>query len=257
MIIDFAGLIEELKTLRDSGGPPLDPVRLMHEKLNTEFIPANELCSYSWALTQAGEWAWAEQIANSIQDNEDEKGQALAILAQRLAGRGIFDEAFRIVYLILNSPSQGSGALIEKVVAFTYIALGSLKNGDFKQVNKALVDAEKTLETLDYKSTTIAHLWCDVAEIWKQIGKRDEALRLWKIAVMTAYEVYAYDIINQYPTADSRKALSGIIRSIAEIGEIEEAKEMIEKYVREGIKVSLLWIISEVEKKIRQTTENQ
>jgi hypothetical protein len=248
MPIHYAAMIDELKKLRESGVKSPDPVKHLHEKVDMEFVRAYEICSYSWGLTQAGEWQWAEQIANSIQDNEDEKGQALAILAQRLASKKLYDEAFRVAYSIPNNPSQASGALIEKVGAFIAIALGSVKDGNFDQVKKALVDAEKALETLEYKSTTIAHFWCDVAEIWKQIGERDEALRLWDIAVVTAYEVYVYDRSNQYPTADSRKTLMGIIRSIAKVGEIAEAKEMVEKYVRERIKETLLWIISEVEK---------
>jgi hypothetical protein len=139
-------------------------------------------CVYAFALSNVGEWERAEAVARAIHD-DDERGQALGVLAQDLAKAGLAERAETIAHAIANA-REHTGALYEKVLALLALASHWRQQGDAAHVWSLLVEAELAAQALPdppdwVKPDCLAQiaLWC------AQIDEMEAAAQVWNFAI--------------------------------------------------------------------------
>lgn len=75
----------------------------------------------SWELARTGNWGEAERVARSITGDDDERGQALAVLAECLARAGHAERAESVAISISSDP-EDYGSFHEKLIALGEVA---------------------------------------------------------------------------------------------------------------------------------------
>ncbi len=163
------------------------------------------------------------QYDEIITDDENEKGEALASLAQKLVDAGFIDRAEAIARSIAID-TEKTGALVEKSYTFIKIASHLVKAGQSDRAERLLRDAEELLALRKHADHIKASLLDDIAYVWKDLNKRDECLRLWDEAIAVAKESIQAYRAGGVPDVDSWKALSSIASGLAEAGEDERVE---------------------------------
>ena len=217
---------EMIEGLLKAGGfrsdEPLDSIARIVDSAESP-PPAFEVCSYAWLLAYFGQWDRAEAVARSIKDDEDERGLALATLAQRLAAADLADRAESVARSI-PIDAKWSGSLVETVVALTKIASKSAQAGQPARAEGLLREAEAALKQLGHPDHLQASLLDDIAEAWMLLNRRDKSLGLWDEAIVVARQSVEIYRAGGAPDVDSWKVLAAIARRLAELGEDERSK---------------------------------
>jgi lipopolysaccharide biosynthesis regulator YciM len=144
---------------------------------------AADWCVYAFALSSAGEWERAEAVARSIRDDDDERGQALGVLAQDLAKAGLLERAEAIAYAIDNT-REHSGALHEKVLALIEIASHWTRRHDAGRAWQLLVAAETAAQALpDPPDWVKPDCLAQIALLCAQIDELEAAAQVWNHAI--------------------------------------------------------------------------
>ena len=143
---------------------------------------ATDRCSYSWGLARLGEWDQAEAAARAIDDDEDERGQALGILSQRLAAAGLAERAERVA-LSVTSDITNFGAVQEKMIALIDCAQSYCSHGlpqdAVRVIETGLADFAAFADASDWQATD----WLvDAADVYVKIGQPERALQLLETA---------------------------------------------------------------------------
>lgn len=181
---------------------------------------ALDIGAYSVALANFREWDRAEAVAHRITDDEDEKGQALASLSQKLADAGFTDRAENIARSI-PVDSNLTSVLVEQAFAFIRIASQLVKANQNERAERLLRDAEALVALRAHADHVKASLLDDIAYIWKELNQRDQYLRIWDEAIAVARESIQIYRAGGVPDVNSWRALSSIARGLAEAGEDE------------------------------------
>ena len=180
-------------------------------------LSASERCSYSWGLARLGEWDLAEEAARQI-DDEDERGQALACLAQSLAAAG-FPERAQAVALAVTSDVTFFGAVHEKMVALTacaqsYLCKG-LRDEGIRVPDIGLAAFPTFAQAADWEAPD----WLvEVADTFYQLRETNRAL----VALETAAEMV--DRIHQ----DREKIRERIAKKFALLSQEHRARQIAE-----------------------------
>ena len=219
-----------IQAVLESGGfpstEPLDSVMRIANSRELDTLPASEVCAYSWALASFGEWDRAEAVAHLITNDQNERGQALAILAQRLVEADLLDRADQVAKSIVIAPEL-TGALVEKATALIAIASRFAQAHQSDRAIQLLTQAELTTKQRVRADHLQASLLADIAQTWMSLGRLEEALKLWDEAVYIAREsIRAYRTGGQ-PDVDSWKSLAIIAEDLFAIGENERAERAI------------------------------
>lgn len=153
-------------------------------------LTATERCACSWELAQRGEWDHAERVAASITDDEDERGQALAILAVQLARAGVLDRAERTALQITADPTF-FGAVHEKLVALVECASVHASRGQAADASRllghALADLPAFTAVADWEA---ADCLVDVAQVLGQLGEKGQAAQALERAAALAPSIH-------------------------------------------------------------------
>lgn len=237
-----------LKKLQNEGGfPPGEPYDSV-KRINPGAAPAPpyQVCSYAWALAAVGEWERAEAVARSI-DEEDERGQGLAILSQRLAEAGLLDKAEALALSIPADP-QHSGALVEKVTALIQIAARRAQNGEAEKAAAVLHEAEAGIRLRVRADYLQSGLLDEMAQVWVKLGKPENASSLWEEAISVARNSIEAYHAGGVPDVDTSKVLAGIARHAAASGSYEQARKAAQIITDNSLRERVLGIITEIER---------
>jgi tetratricopeptide (TPR) repeat protein len=179
-------------------------------------LTAAERCARSWELAKLGEWDQAERVADGITDDEDERGQALAVLAERLTRAGLLERAERTALRITADPNF-FGALHEKLIALTECAAAHARCNQsadaLRLVGHALADLPAFAACADWEA---ADLLADIAAVLAQIDQRDEAAGALERAVELIPEA----------GQDRDKILARIAAQLAALSLLDRAREV-------------------------------
>lgn len=222
-------------------------IELVIKKGELNKLKPHELCYYSSHLSLRGDWKKAEEIANLLND-EDERGQALACLAQNLAKSGFIERAKNIA-LSIPSNAEYSGALYEKISALIKIAdeLAKLKSIDKLSEITEIIESEIKLLDLAFDK---AQLYLDLAIVLEPIIETSNAIRYLEKAVQ-----YVIDDLNSYMGSSLRyyweeiKLLKYIVIHLAETGFIDKAHKITELIINKKYKQHILRELNDFVKK--------
>lgn len=219
--MDYQDIKNRVNALIKGGGfpadEPLDSLRLIWDSPREE-IPDYQIGFYSSVLAQVGQWDRAEAVARLIRNNEDEKGTALALLAQRLAAADLLDRAESVALSIPNSPKT-SGAMAEKATALLAVASKCIGEGKRDSVERLLNEADRTIKQLSYANNLLVSLLGDLAQALYKVGDADRALKSWDEAMEVAGNSIRSYRAGGAPDVDSWKALAIIAQDLFAIGE--------------------------------------
>ncbi len=194
--MNYQEMKEMVGALLEAGGFPTDEPLASVQRITEshERIPpsAQDVCAYSWVLSSFGQWERAEAVARSITNDDDERGLALAILAQKLATAGLLDRAERVARLINDSPEL-TGVMVEKATALIAIASKFVQEGKPDRAMALLTAAELTAKQRQHADHLQASLLGEIAATWMTVGQSERAIKLWDAAVDVAREsIQAY-----------------------------------------------------------------
>jgi tetratricopeptide (TPR) repeat protein len=184
---------------------------------------SRDLGAYAWELSRLGRWDEAESAARRIEDDPEERGEALALLAQGLAKRGACEHAIALVDQI---PDDGDApnAVAEKAIALVVIGKGVAAAGNWEEADKFFERAFVSLEALgDSRSP-----WSE-PETFLEWGRaylgsdREKALELWRRAAHRA-EQLSSDI-------DCLKLLGEIGAEFARAGALADAEAIMNSHL--------------------------
>jgi tetratricopeptide (TPR) repeat protein len=183
---------------------------------------ALDLGQYAWELSRLRRWDEAEAAARRIEDDPEERGEALALLAQGLCEGGAFERAIAIVDQIPDDAGIPN-AVAEKAIALVAIGKAVAAAGDYAEADKFFERAFASIEALgDARSP-----WSE-PETFLEWGRaylscdRERALGLWRRAAHRAEELSG-DI-------DCLKLLGEIGTEFARAGAIEEAEAIMSRH---------------------------
>jgi tetratricopeptide (TPR) repeat protein len=205
---------------------PLDSIARIMESPD-HHPTALEISAYFTVLANFSEWNRAEAVARRIADHEDEKGQALASLSQKLADAGFTDRAEDVARSIPIDNNLTS-VIVEQAFAFIKIAAQLVKGGHNDRAGRLLLDAEALVASRKPVDDIKASLLDDIAYTWKEINRPDQYLRLWDDAIAVAKESIRIYRAGGAPDVDSWKSLNSIAFGLSEAGEAEKARSALE-----------------------------
>lgn len=140
----------------------------------------------SWKLARNRDWARSEEVALSIQDNPEIRGETLGQLAQQLADFGDPVNAERVAHLVPTDLAFFS-SLHEKCVALIRTADAFAKQGSFDGMQRVLGDAGTCIRVLDGEAAwEAADCWLLVALVYADIGWHSEAEGALQEAILSA-----------------------------------------------------------------------
>lgn len=195
--------------------------RLAHALETGDFsliTTSSERCYLTFRLARNQDWQRAEQVARSILDDPDDHGQALAALAEQLANAGHPDRALQLAAEIPVDP-VASGAHHEKVVAYLAVARSFVRVGRTNDAVSALtaaVDATTILEP--HTLWQAADFFLGASRIYRGIGLPTEARK----CIDAVFRAARADV-------DSEKIKAAACLELAELGDIEAAREAIDQ----------------------------
>lgn len=136
---------------------------------------ALERSALSWKLACNHDWARSEEVALSIQDDPEERGETLGLLAQQLADFGDPTNAERVAHL---APTDIAcfGALHEKCMALIRTADAFARQESFDDMQRVLKTVGECIRVLDEEAAwQSADCWLLVAYVYEGIGWHLEA----------------------------------------------------------------------------------
>jgi hypothetical protein len=213
------------KQLRDlfymSGFPKLktkDEIAELIDKRELDKLRPYEIGSYSRQLAYNEQWDKAEEITELIED-EDEKGQALAGIAQYLAKKGLIERAEQIVCAI---PSLiGTGAFSEKIDALIELAKAFAKRNEIEKLKKVIELIENEIKPLGYSSYK-AEFINEIAIILEPFVGINNTLPYWEEAIK-CIENETDSSNNSYNNPENNRFLAYIADYLAKAGVMELA----------------------------------
>jgi hypothetical protein len=200
-----------------------------------------ELLSKVYTLANESKWDEAEEVAKSIRDNEDEQGQALAGIAQKLCSSNLLDRAERIAYSIPNNPNN-IGSLIEKAIALFCIAQSYITSNKQKSI-KIIGDIESILLSIEFPHLTAAVYLNEIAKILHSI-ERERAIKIWIRSFEIAKTQYEQSILVNINDAEALKSLWAIASTLIKFDEPDLAKTLIKNVKNEWLHKAIFEEIS-------------
>lgn len=223
--MDYQEITKRVGALLQHGGfPPDEPLNSITPICDSYNKPPDyQIAAYSSVLADFGEWDRAEAVARSIGNNYNEKGTALAILAQRLAAAGLLDRAESVALSVLNS-SEFGGVMVEKATALLAIASKRAEKGNVERAQSLLEEAEQTIEHIKRADHLLVGLLGDLAGAFHKMAESDRALNLWDRATDIGMKSIRAYRAGGAPDVDSWKSLEIIAQDMFAIGETERAE---------------------------------
>lgn len=223
--MDYQEIKQLVGAVLQAGGfspdEPLDSIKVISDSYEGD-IPAFKIGALSSVLASFGEWDRAEAVARSIKNNDDERGSALAVLAQDLAAADLLDRAEAVARSITNS-EELEGVMLEKATALIAIASKFANDAKPDRAGPLLDEAEVTIKHMKHPDNLLASLLGDLAETLTRAGQSERAIKLWDEAIEVAGESIRAYRAGGGPDVDSWKALAIIAGDLFAIGENERA----------------------------------
>jgi lipopolysaccharide biosynthesis regulator YciM len=152
------------------------------QQTQTGVVRDADWCMYAFALSGVGEWERAEAVARAIHD-DDERGQALGVLAQDLAKAGLAARA-EVIADAIDNTREHTGALHEKVLALLAIASYWKRQGDAARAWQLLVAAETAAQALpDPPDWVKPDCLAQIALLCAQLDELEAAAQVWNYAI--------------------------------------------------------------------------
>ncbi|MBI4752174.1 MAG: hypothetical protein HY774_27115 [Acidobacteria bacterium] len=208
---------------------PLDSIARIIPPGKTQ-IPNHLVCHYSWTLSRYQQWDRAEAVARSIQDDPDEQGQALAILASDLARAGLFDRA-RAIAISIPNLSNCPGAVSEKAAALVLLAK-KLRYHPLSEVQEIINEAQLALASIDRFGHVEINLLTELADVYFGKKERTRATELINLALEMSNQCnLGCQILGLTFDLEVVKSLEYIAMVLREHQEIEWAQK-VEKHLQ-------------------------
>ena len=209
--------------IRNGAFDEMEPIDVLLSIRGGAEIAEPERTVYSWFLSYLGEWDAARKVALSISD-PDERGQALAVLAQRLTQEGLLEDAKDAIRL-MGHASQGTGSFTEALQARLDLSAKVAEAPNNENLDGELSEIEIMIGQRNRTDALQAAFLEELARIWLVLGHKEKCVELLDQGVEVAKQSTSY----LYETAgvsdvDSWQVLVGIARTLVSISEVERAR---------------------------------